>query len=267
MEYFKIHRYNDCLYQICDPLGVLITLVIGKDKALVFDTGYGIGDLKQCIAKITSKELIVVASHGHFDHTGGNYQFREVMISKKDYDLCVAYNREKWRKRNIARAEALNVLPCGFDIDKYLTRREGNLVPLDMTRTIDLGGITCKPIALPGHTQGSIGIFIKEEKLFLASDAICPVVWLFLGESTSVSLYKETVKRALKLDFTHFLVGHGAKMYSKKDMEKFLAAAEDVDLKKATRISYQDFTEFDSYIFLADDKTCGVVFTPEKNGW
>ena len=46
MEYYGIQKYSDSLYQFKDPLGVLATLIIGKDKALLVDTCYGIGDLK-----------------------------------------------------------------------------------------------------------------------------------------------------------------------------------------------------------------------------
>ena len=56
MSYFGIQKYNDNLYQFKDPLGVLSTLLIGKEKALLFDTCYGIGDLKEEVRKITDKE-------------------------------------------------------------------------------------------------------------------------------------------------------------------------------------------------------------------
>ena len=62
----------------------LITLIIGKNKALVLDTGYGISSLKEEIKKITSLPLIVIDSHGHMDHTGGNYEFDEFYIHSAD---------------------------------------------------------------------------------------------------------------------------------------------------------------------------------------
>ena len=34
-------------------IGVLVTLVIGNEKALLFDTAYGIGDLKKEVEQIT----------------------------------------------------------------------------------------------------------------------------------------------------------------------------------------------------------------------
>ena len=35
MNYFTVTKYNDSLYQLKDKLGVLVTLVIGEEKALV----------------------------------------------------------------------------------------------------------------------------------------------------------------------------------------------------------------------------------------
>ena len=65
MGYFDVTKYNDNLYQFKDKLGVLVTLVIGTEKALVLDTAYGIGNLKKEIREITDKPLVVVNSHGH----------------------------------------------------------------------------------------------------------------------------------------------------------------------------------------------------------
>ena len=103
MGYFTVFKYNENLYQIKDALGSLITLVIGEEKALVFDTGYGIGDLNKEIKQITSKPLIVVNSHGHMDHSCGNYQFDKVFIDKRDLELVKKHNSKPWRIRNINR--------------------------------------------------------------------------------------------------------------------------------------------------------------------
>ena len=52
--------------------GVYSYLIIGEEKALLFDTAYGMGNLREFVEGITQKPVIVVNSHGHFDHTGGN---------------------------------------------------------------------------------------------------------------------------------------------------------------------------------------------------
>lgn len=268
MNYFKIHKYNDNLYQIQDSLGVLSTLVIGSNKALLFDTGYGIGDLKKEVLNITNKPLIVINSHGHMDHCCGNYQFDKVFINKKDFELCKLHNDIQRRKQNIEAAKKANVLPIDFDEEKYLLAGKGNINFINIDDEIDLGNVIIKVVAMEGHTQGSIGLYIKQWRLLLVSDATCPFVWLFLEESTTVKQYIEMLKRTIKLDFDNFLVGHGARMFPKSKMLSFLNVAESIDLNKSVKVSFNNFENLNSYCYttgvMYDQNDCGIVFDPNK---
>ena len=57
MSYFTITKINDSIYQFNDKMSVLSTLVIGTKKALLFDTTYGIGNLKEEVEKIRNKYI------------------------------------------------------------------------------------------------------------------------------------------------------------------------------------------------------------------
>lgn len=267
MEYFSSVKYNDRLYQIKDPLGVLVTLVIGDNKALVFDTAYGIGDLKEEIRKITDKELIVINSHGHMDHTGGNWQFDEVYISKDDYDLCIKYNNCDRRIRNLSYYDNLKIDLEGFDRKDYINKKAGNLKIIDFDK-LDLGNLEIEIVNLEGHTKGSIGIFIPSMKLILVSDATCPFVWLFLEESLPVSKYLLMLERTLKLPFDNFLVGHGARLFPRSKMVDFYNVAKNIDLKKSVKVQFGHFEHLNSYCYtlgkMYDQDDCGVVFDPNK---
>ena len=61
-------------------------LLEGRDKALLIDTGYAVGNLRQYVEKLTDKPVVVVNSHFHPDHSGGNGEWEEVMVSE-DYAL------------------------------------------------------------------------------------------------------------------------------------------------------------------------------------
>ncbi len=266
--YFDVVKYNDNLYQIKDALGVLTTLVIGENKALLFDTGYGIGNLFEEVKKITNKELVVVNSHGHMDHSSGNYQFDKVYIHKKDIELCKLHNSKTWRENNITSAKRANVLPTDFDITKYLNQNEGNLDTIEYGDIFDLGGVTLEVYNMEGHTQGSIGLYIKEWKLMLVSDATCPFVWLFLKESTPLHVYTKMLNNILKLDFDNFLVGHGARMFAKSKMIDFYNIAVNVDLEKAVKVSFNNFNDLEPYCYtlgkMYDQNDCGIVFDKNK---
>ena len=45
-------------------------LLIGDEKAMLIDTGVGIGDLKGFVRTLTDKPLIVCYTHNHVDHVG-----------------------------------------------------------------------------------------------------------------------------------------------------------------------------------------------------
>lgn len=268
MNYFTIYQINDHIYQLKDPMGVLTTLIIGSKKALLIDTAYGIGDLKQEIEKLTNLPLIVINSHGHMDHSGGNFQFEEVLIDKRDFELCRLHNNLKKRNDNIETATKANILPTCFDSKSYLEKREGNLKVLSTT-SFDLGDLNIEIIDLEGHTKGSIGFLIKEDRLFVTSDAICPWVWLFLPESTSVNDYLKTLDRALELDFDGFLLGHGTGQVMPKDIiNEYKDVASRIDLTKSVKVSYNHFEHLDSYCYSDYPPYTagkwGIMFSPDK---
>ena len=57
---------------ITDGWGNFIYLLIGKEKAMLIDTCSCEGNVREVVEEITEKEIMVVNTHGHFDHTGGN---------------------------------------------------------------------------------------------------------------------------------------------------------------------------------------------------
>ncbi len=56
-------------------------LLEGEEKVLLVDTGYAVGNLKTFVRKLTDKPLVVVNTHFHPDHSGGNGEFEEVYVS------------------------------------------------------------------------------------------------------------------------------------------------------------------------------------------
>ena len=268
MGYFTVYKYNENLYQIKDALGSLITLVIGSEKALVFDTGYGIGDLKKEISEITNKPLIVVNSHGHMDHSCGNYQFDKVYIDKRDLELCKKHNSVPWRIRNINSAKRMNVLPENFDEQLYISQNEGNLDFINIGDKIDLGNLQLEVVNMEGHTTGSIGLYINDWKLMLVSDATCPFIWIFLEESTTVSVYVKMLEEVLKFDFDNFLVGHGARMFPRQKMIDFYEVAKNINLEESVKVSFPNFDNANSYCYtkgvMYNQDHCGIVFDPNK---
>lgn len=87
-DYYKVIDMGDRIYHIWEPAGVASSLIIGKKKALLIDTGYGYGDLKAVVESLTDLPVQVVNTHCHLDHAGGNYQFQnhEERLCELEYD-------------------------------------------------------------------------------------------------------------------------------------------------------------------------------------
>ncbi len=59
-------------------------LLIGDEKAMLIDTGIGVGDLKGFLGTLTDKPLMVCFTHDHADHIGGASAFDHGYIHPKD---------------------------------------------------------------------------------------------------------------------------------------------------------------------------------------
>lgn len=59
-----------------------IYLLEGREKALLLDTGYGIGNLRALVETLTDRPVLVANTHFHPDHSAGNGEWEEVLVSE-----------------------------------------------------------------------------------------------------------------------------------------------------------------------------------------
>ena len=136
----KIQRINDHVRLLNDHDDGTGYLVTGTDKALVIDTMYGQEDLKEAVKTLTDLPLMLVNTHGHFDHTYGNLYFDKAYIHPADIGIAEAYFKAD-----------------GFvQMMKETGRRPAEFEPILEGTVIDLGGIELEIYETPGHTPGSI---------------------------------------------------------------------------------------------------------------
>ena len=83
-EYTKI-REN--IWQIEDDMGVRCTLIKGSELAVLIDTGYGERNLRHFVEESVSTPYMVINSHGHPDHIGGNHWFDTIYAIKEEWDV------------------------------------------------------------------------------------------------------------------------------------------------------------------------------------
>ena len=239
MNFYKIKEIYPWLYSIYDPQDVFCYLAVGKEKALLFDTVYGIGSLPSAIKEITDKPVYVVLGHGHLDHANGAYQFEEAWIHEADFELCRLHTSEEYRATAIKQIKEYGITPPDdFNPDEYLKAGTGNLKKMKDGKIFDLGGLHIEVIGMGGHTAGSIGILAKEPKVLLTSDSATPQVWMFKIESLSVKEYIAMLERVIQLDFDNFITGHTDVIFPKSEFNKYINAARHLSVEKSVPFKY-----------------------------
>ncbi len=175
-------------------------LIEGRDKAVLFDTGLDLFNIRDYVAKLTDKELIVVNSHFHPDHANGNHHFDRVYIGEADLptfttddvyfalvDSMVQAVYEKYPK-------AKKLQPW---VDKLLMTKRGKTqyLPLRDGDEIDLGGKKLIVKNFPGHTPGSVTLLDPALRFIYAGDASDIDIWMFTNPDCSLHEYAETGRR------------------------------------------------------------------------
>lgn len=199
----KVYKILDNVYILEEKTGCCSNLVVGKEKALVFDTGTGLENMYETIRRITDLELLVINSHGHFDHIGGNYLFENAYIHPLDYCLpSCFYKIEYTRRRMIDYYDQDNIAD-----NKFTGRNWGNIKVLDFD-CFDLGNLQCKVIHIPGHTKGSIGIFIPSLKILLSGDTLSPSICLNFPNAMTVRELMKTYGFIQNIEFNEYITSH-----------------------------------------------------------
>lgn len=241
-NYYKFIPLKENVYRITSLEGVFCDLLIGNEKAMLIDTGYGFGDLKGAIREITDKPLIVVNTHGHVDHTSGNCQFEEdVYISPEDMELCRRHNisekREKsarlaQKSKNYVTKETFNGLPEGFVLEDYIKGGTGNLVECKEGMVFDLGGMTVEVFETPGHTKGGLSFWYKEENWLYSGDEVNGFCWLFDDDSTDRKTHIESLKKVLSINPQKIYIGHVLEACDIEAVKRYIEVAETADYEK-----------------------------------
>ena len=147
-------------------------LVIGKERALLIDTGTGTFDLKGLVEQLTDKPYDVILTHGHVDHAGGMDQFDRVMIHRNDIEMAKNLSHKERlgyavTLHSMDRDEAYEFSPSQVrewkSVPEFVTVDEGDV--------IDLGDRKLEIFFTPGHTPGSICPLDRKNRIHFSGDA------------------------------------------------------------------------------------------------
>ena len=193
--YFEFEKNT---YEIDEFDCASIFLLIGEEKALVIDTGIGIGDLKGVIRKLTDKPLIAVLSHGHGDHIGNCGAFEEVYMHPADLGIFPYPNPIEERKgyaATIAHREHKSYPYTDADFPVYETMPERK--KLQDGQVFDLGGRCVTAWHCPGHTPGEMVFIDDQTRILFCGDACNNNLGLFSPVDSPAFVSVETAARGL----------------------------------------------------------------------
>lgn len=178
-DWFEVYRLTADTYAIYEPSQfeeALSYLVIGKGRAVIIDTGTGIGNLKQVVVGLTDLPVFVVNTHTHWDHIGSNHQFEEVACFNNPE--CVEKMRagkdNESLQGSITGDSVWRPLPQSFDGETWIIPPVEPTQLLEDGDPIDLGERILEVIHTPGHSPGSICLLDKKNKILFTGDTFFP---------------------------------------------------------------------------------------------
>ena len=213
-------------------------LIVGSKQALLFDTGMGIGNIKEIVRKITTLPILVINSHTHFDHIGGNHLFDDIIVFDHGFSKNNAQHGYSHSLLLVpARAKNFTQFPVSFNPDTYDISsfvwnkqiREGDI--------IDISPFRFKILHTPGHSPDAICLYEKEKGMLFAGDTLYEgPLYLFLPESDKLQ-YQKSLKKIMSLsNIKKIFAGHNEHYFSKEKIPLILFELASVQNKKNNRI-------------------------------
>ncbi len=201
--WFHVYRFEPDVYALYEPYNfqeVISYLVIGSEKALLFDTGMGMSRIRAVVAELTKLPIQVLNSHTHYDHVGGNAEFETVL------GMDTAYTREsaKGMSHEVVRGEVETESLClthlpGFEAAAYRIRAFHVDAQVKDGRVFDLGGRQLEVLAIPGHTPDSLALLDRKAGLLFTGDSFYEgPIWLYFP-GTDLDAYQRSVTRLAEL--------------------------------------------------------------------
>ncbi len=219
----RYERIEEGIYNIQMPPANNQYLVLGKEKALLIDTGFGVGSLKRVVEEITDLPVILVNTHGHPDHAGGNAEFAPALLNPADRDVY-----EKMANRAF-RAEDLSGFTVGEEFIRKLQPDGPATIPVSDGEVLDLGERKITVFYTPGHTHGSLSLFDKQTGcLFTGDDVMAGTTSVSSWESSPVAVLADSLRRMKDYHPGKVLSGHFPNVNDAALIDRVLACCEDI---------------------------------------
>lgn len=138
----------------------------------------------------------VINTHHHADHVYGNYLFPGArIIAHEDCRAAMVKEGPALLERDRQSMPQLMDVVLRFPD-----------ITVDKGGAIHIGGKSLEIIPLPGHSDDVLGVYLVQEKILFASDAMMPVPYIVGGNPET---YKRSLLRMAALNLENVVQGHG----------------------------------------------------------
>ena len=183
-------------------------LVEGDEHAALIDSGTGLGNLRAEVETLTGLPVVVLHTHGHWDHIGGDHHFDQVGIHAAEADAL--------RHPRITEA-AVQSLRTFHREGKPEMADDFRIVPvepafhLEQGQVIDLGGRQLQVWHTPGHSPGSVCFIDEAERLLFCGDILYEgtILLNLPGSDPALMLKSYELLAGLAWDINLVMPGHG----------------------------------------------------------
>ena len=114
-EVYKVAPGTFAIYEPHQAEETISYLILGTKQAVLFDTGMGISSIRKVTKQLTAKPIVVLNSHTHDDHVGGNWEFDYVFAMDTDFSRKSSRGSRADAQAEIAPGQICGKLPLGFN--------------------------------------------------------------------------------------------------------------------------------------------------------
>lgn len=235
VDWFETRDLGAGIHLVAEPGHVNCFLVTGGHTALLFDTGMGIGAISEAVRGLTDLPLIVVNSHDHVDHRGGNADLlrnrdelglvdvaahplgdhraadpgflrdyaRAMRDVHADYARYLALDSQSFFVGT--RLPRMRELP---DLSRWQVPAVRPTRLLDDGDVIDLGGRSLTVLHTPGHAPDAICLYESATGTLLAGDTLIAAAFWLHGPGADLDAFATSTARLAELPLARVLTAH-----------------------------------------------------------
>jgi len=201
------------------PQAPNVFLVSDGGEGVLIDSGFG--DEKSVQARVEFlrerpdvKVRRIVLTHHHFDHSSGAAQLRD----ETGAQVVLHADEEKflrdWQGGVPQDIEVLSEQKeLAEQVEKFRKQaaEAGPDVRVSDGDTLKVGGLTLEIVHTPGHTLGSVCIYLREERALFTGDTALGLGTVAISPPPygDMALYLESLERLKGYDCAVMLPGHG----------------------------------------------------------